>query len=351
MAGRNHKQAFRYQQIDCRDPRKIAAGTMMETSAMHVEFTSRAERWTIPQAQSPEFQIRQMEVRAQARAAERAGFERLLIADPLGLPDNSQLASFVLHSTSSLGVVASHDAGTVAPTVAAQQFAMLDQLSGGRLSIRIVVTQGDLDHEAAHARADEYLVLMKRLWANDNPFDHEGPFYSVRGGHSAAKPFGRMQIPLMLGGVSGTAVKLAARHADVFALPAASVAETRQLISRVQAAAAHHGRADRIGYSAPVQLVVASTREEAQTRADQLPAGTGALRLVGTPEQVARALKDYCALGVKEFVLHDLAHEQDLDIFVREVAPRVRGAREAAGDFRARSVFLCSPRTRVRYYA
>ncbi len=322
---------------------------MMETNAMHIEFTSRAERWTI--LQGPEFLTCQNEVRTQARAVERAGFERLLIADPLGLPDNSQLASFVLHNTSSLGVIVSHCSGTVSPTVAAQQFAMLDQLSGGRLTIQLISAQDDLDHEAAHARTDEYLVLMKRLWANDRPFDHEGPFYSVSNGHSAAKPFGRTQVPLMLGGVSGTAVKVAARHADVFALPAGAIAETRQLISRVQAAAAHHGRADKIRYSAPVQLVVASTRDEAWARAEQLPGGTEATRLVGTAEQVARALNGYCALGVREFVLHDLGKEQDLDTFLREVAPRVRGTRKAACDLRATSVFLSSPRTRVRYYA
>jgi alkanesulfonate monooxygenase len=317
---------------------------------MHVEFTSRAERWTMPQAaQSPELQIRQNEVRAQARAVESAGFERLLIADPHGQPDNSQLASFVLHNTSSLGVIVCHSAGAVAPTVAAQQFATLDRLSGGRLTIRIVAGHGDLDHEAAHARTDEYLVLMKRLWANDRPFDHEGPFYSIKSGHSAAKPFGRTQVPLMLGGVSGTAVKVAARHADVFALPAGSIAETRQLVSRVQAAAAHHGRADKIRYSAPVQLVVAATRDEAEARAEQLPEQAEAIRLVGTTEQVAQALNAYRALGVREFVLHDLGREQDLDTFVREVAPRVRGSRDAVGDFPARGVFLSSPRTRVRY--
>jgi alkanesulfonate monooxygenase len=319
---------------------------------MHVEFTSRVERWIMPQAaQSPEFHIRQNEVRAQARAVESAGFERLLIADTFGLPDNNQLASFVLHNTNSLGVIIAHSAGAVAPTVAAQQFATLDQLSGGRLTIQIVGAQDDLDHEAAHARTDEYLVLMKRLWANERPFDHEGLFYSIRNGQSVAKPFSRTQVPLMLGGVSGTAVKVAARHADVYALPAGSIAETRQIISRVQAAAAHHGRADKIRYSAPVQLVVASTHDEARARAGQLPEQPEATRLVGTAEQVAQALRAYCALGVREFVLHDLGREQDLDIFTGEVAPRVRGARQVAGDFGARSLFLSSPRTRVRYYA
>jgi alkanesulfonate monooxygenase len=325
---------------------------MMKESAMHVEFTSRAERWTIPQAaQSPEFLTRQNEIRTQARAVERAGFERFLIADPLGLPDNGQLASFILHNTASLGVIVSHCAGIVAPTVAAQQFATLDQLSGGRLTIQVVAGQCDLDHEAAFARTDEYLVLLKRLWANDKPFDHEGPFYSIRNGHAGAKPFGRAQVPLMLGGASGTAIKVAARHAEIFALPAGSITETRQIVSRVQAAAAHHGRADKIRYSAPVQPIVAATRAEALARAEQLPAATEATRLVGTAEQVARALNDYRALGVSAFVLHDLAQPRDIETFVREVAPRVRGRMEGAGEFRATGVFLSSPRTRVSYYA
>ena len=176
-----------------------------------------------------------------ARLLEQHNFDRLLICDPDGLPDNDQLGSFLLHNTTSLSIAISHRAGLVDPTVAAQRFATLDQLCAGRLAIRMVKApaaglpghEPALEHEAELARADEYLVLLKRLWSNNAPFDHEGPFYSIKNGFAASKPFAKSGLPLILGGASGTAIKVAARHADIFALPAASAVETSRTISRV----------------------------------------------------------------------------------------------------------------------
>ncbi|RJG44499.1 LLM class flavin-dependent oxidoreductase [Mesorhizobium sp. DCY119] len=297
----------------------------MEESAMHVEFTSRTERWTEAEAaRSSDLLARQSQAHRLARAVEGAGLDRLLIADNQGLADNGQLASFVLHNTFNLGVVVSHSAGVLAPQVAAQQFATLDQLSGGRLSIRIVAGDTGLDHEASLARTDEYLVLLKRLWANDKPFDHEGPHYSLKDAFAGSKPFGRAQIPFILGGLSGTAIKIAAKHADLFELPAGTVAEARQTISRVRAAAACHGRSDKIRFSVPVRPVIAGTRAEAWAKADRLGHDGEAIRLVGTAEQVALALLSYCDLGVREFVLHGLDQPHDLATFGRDVAAIVK---------------------------
>lgn len=292
---------------------------------MHIEFTSRIERWTpVAAAGEKEAADTQGWARRHILAAESAGFDRLLIADSKGRADNGQLASFALHNTSQLSVTVSHAAGILAPQVAAQQFATLDQLSGGRLTVRVVPGEDGLDHEARLARTDEYLVLLKRLWTNDRPFDHEGPHYSIKAGYSDTKPFGRAQVPLALGGLSGTAVKVAAKHADVFELPAGTVADMRQTIARVRAAASTHGRVDRIRFSAPIRPIVAATRDEAWSRADQLAHDGAANRLVGTPEHVALALLDYCELGVGEFVVHGLEQPQEFFEFSRDVAALVR---------------------------
>ncbi|WP_181257038.1 LLM class flavin-dependent oxidoreductase [Pseudaminobacter soli (ex Li et al. 2025)] len=292
---------------------------------MHIEFTSRIERWT-PAADTGGTTEADAQVQARrlALAAESVGFDRVLIADPKGGADNSQLASFLLHNTLQLGVAMSHAAGILAPQVAAEQFATLDQLSGGRLMVRVVPGEDGLDHEAAFARTDEYLVLLKRLWANERPFDHEGAHYSLKSALSAARPFGRAQVPLALGGLSGTAVKVAAKHADLFELPAATAAETRQTIARVRAAASTHGRVDKIRFSLPIRPVIADNRAEAWAKADKLAQDNNATRLVGTPEQVALGLVDYCELGISEFVVHGLGQPQELVAFGRDVAAVVR---------------------------
>ncbi|MDH6232404.1 alkanesulfonate monooxygenase [Mesorhizobium soli] len=292
---------------------------------MHIEFTSRIERWT-PAADAGGRTNADVQAHARrlALAAESAGFDRVLIADPKGRADNSQLASFLLHNTLQLGVAMSHAAGILAPQVAAEQLATLDQLSGGRLMVRMVPGEDGLDHEAALARTDEYLVLLKRLWVNDQPFDHEGPHYSLKSALSAARPFGRAQVPLVLGGLSGTAVKVAAKHADLFELPAATAAETRQTIARVRAAASSHGRADKIRFSVPIRPVIADSRAAAWARANQIAHDNNATRLVGTPEQVALGLLDYCELGISDFVVHGLDEPQELVAFGRDVAAVVR---------------------------
>jgi alkanesulfonate monooxygenase len=70
-----------------------------------------------------------------ARATEAASIERLLIADRTGAQDATSLASYILHTTGTLGV--EHRVGSLAPEIAARQLATLDRLSGGRVSVRI----------------------------------------------------------------------------------------------------------------------------------------------------------------------------------------------------------------------
>ncbi|WP_292219204.1 LLM class flavin-dependent oxidoreductase, partial [Mesorhizobium sp.] len=75
-------------------------------------------------------------------------------------------------------------------------------------------------HTVVWQRIDEYLVLLKRLWSNDRPFDHEGAFYSVKGGYVPRKGPHGADVTIRLGGQSGTALRVAGRHADVFELSA-----------------------------------------------------------------------------------------------------------------------------------
>lgn len=305
---------------------------------MHVEFTSLINRWTSPQpGKSPVSLGSVLDAQKRARLLERHNFDRLLICDPDGLPDNDQLGSFLLHNTTSLSIAISHRAGLVDPTVAAQRFATLDQLCAGRLAIRMVKApaaglpghEPALEHEAELARADEYLVLLKRLWSNNAPFDHEGPFYSIKNGFAASKPFAKSGLPLILGGASGTAIKVAARHADIFALPSASAVETSRTISRVTAAARTFGRASKIRFSLDIRPVVAGSQDEAAKLAQQhgVEPASG---FVGTPDQVAVTLLRYCDLGVSDFVVHGLETPGAIAEFGESVIPLVRRSIERA---------------------
>ncbi len=263
-----------------------------------------------------------------AVSAEASGFDGVRVGPQSDGHDATGLASYLLHSTTQLSVLSQHDAGVAPPDVAAQQIATLDRLSRGRLKLAVVSgTHGDYSHEERFERLDEYLVLLKRLWTNDKAFDHEGRFFRVSGALAAAKPHDDRRVPLLMGGLSGTAVKVAARHADIFALPPSTVAETRVLVERVRAASACHRRADAIRFSYPLRPVVAPTKAEAWAKAgnrERSAAGGEATLIAGTPQQIASAMLDYHAAGISHFVLHGLATAEEAMSFGRQVIPAVR---------------------------
>jgi alkanesulfonate monooxygenase len=250
-----------------------------------------------------------------ARAVELAGISRLLLTDDQGLRDVAALASYMLHATAVLGIDVEHCAGTLPPEIAARQLATLDQLSGGRLGVHVVPQgAGSLSHEESFARLDEYLVLLKRLWSNDSPIDHEGRFYRLQAAFSGTKPFNAGALPLTLGGASGTAVKVAARHADRIVLAAASLEEARRMIERVRIVATSHGRANAIRFALPVRL--------ARNAAEKTDAGT--VWASGSPERIALILLDYADVGVTDFVVDGLGTASEVATFGERVVLLVR---------------------------
>jgi alkanesulfonate monooxygenase len=252
---------------------------------------------------------------AAAAAAEDTAIDRLLLSDRTGGLDIAVLASWVLHTTSTLGVEIEHRAGTLEPELAARQIATLDQLSNGRLDVRMVPPGEAFSHEQRFARLDEFLMLLKRLWSNDEPIDHEGRFHRLRSGLSAAKPFHGGLVPLTLSGVSGTAIKVAARHADRFLLPTSSVEEARRTIERMRTAATSYGRARAIRFALPVQT--AGPRASVQADPD-------ATLIAGSAERVAVALLDYCEIGVTDIVVKGLCNPSEIAGFGQSIAALVR---------------------------
>ncbi|MDH4988851.1 LLM class flavin-dependent oxidoreductase [Aminobacter anthyllidis] len=251
------------------------------------------------------------------RQLERAGFSRVLIDDMGGLLANMDLASLALRSTQSIGVLVSHWPGIVAPVVAARQFAAFDQIGSGRLALRVPPsrdlreTNDDSGLVATLGRTDEYLMLLKRLWSNAQPFDHEGLFYRIHGGFVPMKAVDGAAIPLQLGGLSGTALKIAGRHADRFELPVGDFDDTLRLIGRVRVAAEPFGRAGRIRFSLPVHVGAG---------------GQQAWQLAGAPEHMVSALAGFVELGVSDFIVHGLDGAEAVEAFGRQVIPSLRKA-------------------------
>lgn len=105
-------------------------------------------------------------------------------------------------------------------------------------------------------------------------------------------------VRVRLGGLSGTALKVAVRHADVFEMPATVVAHLRAAIERVRDAAAEHGRAP-----LPIALPVRIGSGAALPKPDALTGSYDILDLAGDPERLALTLQGHCEAGVEEFVV------------------------------------------------
>ncbi|ESY67112.1 MULTISPECIES: LLM class flavin-dependent oxidoreductase [Mesorhizobium] len=254
---------------------------------------------------------------------EDSGFRRIVVDDSAGLLTNMDLASQVLNRTASLEVVLTHWAGVIEPTVAARQLASIDRESGGRLALRMIsepLNDDDAEarpvgHGVVWQRIDEYLVLLKRLWSNDRPIDHEGAFYSIKGGYVPRKGPHGADLVIRMGGQSGTALKVAGRHADVFELAPGSIDEIRQLMERARGAAAEHGRAGKLRFALPVRI----HRGASAT-------GHKAVDLSGPPAQVALSLLAYAALGIDEFMIVGVDTPREIATVGRETLALLRNS-------------------------
>lgn len=330
-------------------------------------------------------------LRLLAQAHERGGFDRVLVPAYSTSPDPLLIAAEIAAATRRIGLMIAHRTGFTAPTIAARQFATLDQLTGGRVAIhaisggddRDLARDGDhLTKDERYARTREFLDILRLAWTSDAPFDYAGCHYRIEAGFSEVKPVGA--IPVYFGGASPAALAVAGRHADTYALWGETYAQVRELIGRVQAAAAPHGRTPR--FSLSLRPILAETEERAWARAEAILAETRRLRtarglgsaatpqnegsrrllaaaaegrrldkrlytaiaaetgasgnstaLVGTPEQVADALLDYHDLGVRTFLIRGFDPLEDTIQYGRALLPAFRsllarrsGAAEAA---------------------
>lgn len=262
---------------------------------MSVAFTFVPHDSTPRPGASESFFFQPSAARSAMASAADAGFRDILIDDTAGLLGNIDLANLLARYQVPLGVVLTHWAGSIGPRVAATTLADLAERLHGPLSLRIVDDSDDAEdeHTATWRRTDEYLTLLRQLWLNPAPIDHEGRFYRLR-----AARMDRIgpapAIGIRMNGLSGTALQVAGRHADVFELHAASLDETRLVVERVRAAAARHGRGRKIRFALPIHLsgrsATASAGRDPAALSAYIDAGVSEFMVTGldTAETVAR---------------------------------------------------------------
>jgi FMNH2-dependent dimethyl sulfone monooxygenase len=134
-------------------------------------------------------------------------------------------AAGIAAQTRRSGVAATSHVSLNHPITAAKQIAAIDHISGGR-SILNVVTGWNrpeiemfgatmLDHDVRYDCAEEWLGIVKRLWTEDDEFDHDGRFYHIRKGYLQPKPLQSPYPALMNAGGSDKGRDFASRYCDV----------------------------------------------------------------------------------------------------------------------------------------
>lgn len=313
-----------------------------------------------------------------AKAHEDAGFDMALVGYTASSAEGFNVALYAALKTERLKFLIAHRPGSIAPTLAARKIATLDQLIEGRMALHIIAGASDQEQESEgdflkkddrYRRADEYVGLLRRLWTETSPIDHEGEFYRIRRGYSDVRPFQSPYPKIYFGGSSPAALQMGARQCDAFAMFGEPLKETAERIAAFDQMALTHGR--QAGYNISFRPIIASTEDAAWKKAQRLlgelgttpksrlPQDASAARLldygaradvhdqrlwmgiatavgaagntsclVGTPQQVADAILEYYKLGVESFLIRGFNPVEDTTEFGRELIPCIKeGAR------------------------
>ncbi|WP_327041663.1 LLM class F420-dependent oxidoreductase [Micromonospora ureilytica] len=220
--------------------------------------------------------------------------------------------------------------------------AQVDQMSGGRVELGIGTGWYAEEHSAygipfpplaeRFDRLEEQLAVITGLWSTPpgQRFDHDGRYYPVRDSPALPKPVQQPRPPILLGGTGPKRTpRLAARYADEFNLPFASVPDTAAQFDRVRAACVEIGRdpAEMVWSNA---LVLCCGRDDAEVarRAAAIGREPDELRangLAGTPAEVLDTIGRYAEIGSERLYLQvlDLSDLEHLELVASEVMAKL----------------------------
>jgi len=264
-----------------------------------------------------------------ARGAQATGYRGIaLAADPAG-EDPWVLGAALAREVPRLDVLTGFSPGIGNPVYAAKMAATFQRFSHGRQRWQLALGD-DVVEADRHARAAEFLTIARAVWHGQG-VDHEGRWFTVRGGGFDPK-LTADGFPLVhLSGASDDDLTLAAEHGDVHVIDAADPAPVADVFARLDAAAAEHDR--RVGHGVRLSILARDDDEEAwgdladlwsaHAASAATPPGSvddhrvndvifGAFDRIGHPapaglvgsyERVAAALQELVDLGVGTFVV------------------------------------------------
>jgi alkanesulfonate monooxygenase len=312
-----------------------------------------------------------------ALAADNLGYYGVLIPTGKSCEDSWLVAAALAPITRRLRYLVAVRPGLQPPSLAARMTATLDRLSQGRLLVN-VVTGGDpvenkgdgifLSHAERYEVTEEFLTVYRRLLKGER-VDFAGKHIQVEGAELLFPPVQPDGPPLYFGGSSPEAMEVAAGQIDTYLTWGEPVAQVAEKLSAVRLRAEQLGH--ELNYGIRLHVIVRETEEEAWAAAERLISrlddqtiaaaqkifsrmdsagqqrmsqlhggsrdglvigpnlwsGVGLVRggagtaLVGNPQQVADRIKEYQALGIKNFIFSGYPHLEEAHRFAELVMP------------------------------
>jgi alkanesulfonate monooxygenase len=157
-------------------------------------------------------------------AASGPVFEYMLV--PVGHQcwDAWMTGAMMTRNTNKIRMLIAARPSYINPVLLAKMISTFDQLSQGRISIKLIAGQSETEtlpkacagaKEQRYEIMDEEVCVLKALWTQTQPTDWNGKYYTLKKAELVPKPFQQPYPRFYLGGGSGQAAELSARHADV----------------------------------------------------------------------------------------------------------------------------------------
>ena len=304
--------------------------------------------------------------------AEAAGIDSILISFSRYEPDPILVAAALGQTTTKLRFIAAYRSGLMKPATFVQQINTVSAFMPGRVSINIVAGSstaeqrgyGDyLAHDERYARTDEFLAVCHAFWKGNGDVNFDGKYYQVDQGklHTPFVASERGGPEIYISGHSEQAEQLALSKATCLLRVADTPERLRSAVARVR----------ECGIEVCLRMCVISrpTRQEAVDVAESLlpdsdlgqyersvavkndsqmyreasqvenrwlspllwtgfvpyygPVWT---TLLGSFDDVARALVEYKEIGVTQFIMSGWPELDEVINFGNKVVPRVRRA-------------------------
>lgn len=272
-------------------------------------------------------------------------------------------AAAIAAITRRMAVFATVHVPLVHPLYAAKALATVDHVSGGRAGLNIVcgwnpaefAMFGVTPDEHGYERAAEWIEIIERTYAQDEPFDYEGRYYRLKGVVSRPAGLQKPRPVTMNAAFGGPGRDFAARHCDMLFTTFTDIADGSRHVDDMARRAAAAGRSvgvytvchvvcrpsadearaayDRYALHEADHEAVAthmagkrefsrSHDEEAYVRyAQRFAGGAGTYPLVGTPHMIAEELVRISREGYRGAALSFLNYTDELPYFCDTVLP------------------------------